>query len=153
MRDNTSAFLSTLERRAGGGALIPTASGAAGAQMLGRFADFAAAFEGFGFTLPELVLPETSSDADYQALFVAAGLADRLPGNSRNGLALGEMEVFARVNLVDQITRRRPIPGAAGGGVPPGGPARRTGHPVPYDHRRPSCGSRSRRRTVPPSGT
>ena len=122
LRDNTSAFLSALESRAGGGALIPTAPSAAGAQMLGRFSDFAAAFEGFGLTLPELVLPETSSDADYQALFVAAGLAGRLPGNSRNGLALGEMEVFARVNLIDQITRREPVPGSAAGEDPPEAP-------------------------------
>ena len=82
--------------------------------MLGRFAGFAAAFEALGLSLPELALPEFSSEADFQALFLGAGLADRLPANSRNGLALGEIEVFARVNLIDQITRRRPIHGATG---------------------------------------
>ncbi len=114
LRDNTSAFLNALERRAGGGGLIPTAPSTAGSQMMGRFAGFAAAFGAFGLSLPELALPEFSSEADFQALFLGAGVADRLPANSRNGLALGEIEVFARVNLIDQITRRRPIPGTTG---------------------------------------
>ena len=122
LRDNTAAFLNALENRLGSGGLIPTAHSDAGGQMLGRFAAYAAAFEALGLALPELLLPETSSDADYQALFVAAGLTSRLPKNSRNGLALGEMEVFARVNLIDQITRRQPIPGAAEGEDPPPAP-------------------------------
>ncbi|WP_420634821.1 hypothetical protein [Candidatus Palauibacter sp.] len=122
LRDNTRAFLNALERRAGAGALIPTAPSAAGSQMLSRFAGFAAAFEALGLALPELALPEFASDADFEELFLAAGLGDRLPKNSRNGLALGELEVFVRVNLIDQITRRRPIPGSAGAEEPPSSP-------------------------------
>lgn len=119
LRDHTAAFLGALERRAGSGAPIPTSLSAAGAQMLGRFADFATAFEALGLTLPELVLPEFASDADYETFFVGPGFTDRLPKNSRNGLALGEMEVFARVNLLDQITRRHAIPASEEPGDPP----------------------------------
>ena len=127
LRDNTTAFLDALERRAGAAVPIPTAPSAAGAQMLGRYADLAAAFQLLGFTLPALVLPEFSGDNDYQAFFVGPGYGTRLPKNSRNGLALGEMEVFARVNLIDQITRREPIPAPEDPDAPPEIPATEQG--------------------------
>ena len=119
LRDHATAFLNALERRASAAVPIPTAPSDAGSQMLGRYADLAAAFELLGFALPELVLPEFSGNADYDAFFVIPGFPTRLPKNSRNGFALGEMEVFARVNLIDQITRREPIPAPTDPGAPP----------------------------------
>lgn len=110
----TRNFVDALGQRADGGALIPTASSAAGTQMAQRFADFAAAFEALGLTLPELSLPEFATEDDYNVLFLGQGFADRLPANHRNELDLGEVEVFVRLNLIDGITRRRPIAGQAG---------------------------------------
>ena len=114
LRSATRNFVNTLGQRAAAGALIPTASSAAGTQMAQRFADFAAAFDALGLTLPELALPEFATEDDFDALFLSRGFADRLPTDSRNELDLGEVEVFLRVNLIDGITRRRPIPGPAG---------------------------------------
>ncbi|MYA33733.1 MAG: hypothetical protein F4164_01635 [Gemmatimonadales bacterium] len=121
-------FVNALGRRAGDGALIPTASSAAGTQMTQRFADFAAAFDALGLTLPELSLPEFATEEDYDTLFLSQGFADRLPRDTRNELDLGEVEVFLRVNLIDGITRRRPIPGpaaAADAGADPGAASER----------------------------
>ena len=90
--------------------------------MAQRFSDFAAAFDALGLTLPELSLPEFATEEDYDTLFLSQGFADRLPRDSRNELDLGEVEVFLRVNLIDGITRRTPIPGpaAAATGSDPG---------------------------------
>ena len=111
LRRATLDFVNTLGQRAAAGALIPTASSAAGTQMAQRFADFAAAFDALGLTLPELSLPEFATEEDFDTLFLSQGFADRLPRDSRNELDLGEVEVFLRVNLIDGITRRTPIPG------------------------------------------
>ena len=111
LRSATQNFVNTLGQRAAAGALIPTASSAAGTQMAQRFADFAAAFDALGLTLPELSLPEFATEDDFNMLFLSQGLADRLPRDTRNELDLGEVEVSVRVNLIDGITRRRPIPG------------------------------------------
>ncbi|MDE2662519.1 MAG: hypothetical protein OXI39_05890 [Gemmatimonadota bacterium] len=113
LRSATLDFVNALRRRASAGALIPTASSVAGTQMAQRFADFAAAFDALGLTLPELSLPEFATEEDYDTLFLSQGFADRLPRDTRNELDLGEVEVFLRVNLIDGITRRRPIPGPA----------------------------------------
>ena len=115
LRLATLDFVNTLGQRAAAGALIPTASSEAGTQMAQRFADFAAAFDALGLTLPELSLPEFATEDDFDALFLSQGFADRLPRDSRNELDLGEVEVFVRVNLIDGITRRTPIPGSAAG--------------------------------------
>ncbi|MXW65521.1 MAG: hypothetical protein F4Z72_00750 [Gemmatimonadales bacterium] len=123
LRSATRDFVNALGRRADDGALIPTASSAAGTQMARRFADFATAFDALGLTLPELALPEFATEDDFDALFLSQGLADRLPRDTRNELDLGEVEVFVRMNLIDGITRRRPIPGpaaAAAAGSDPG---------------------------------
>ncbi len=114
LRNATRDFVTTLGRRAAAGALIPTASSAAGTQMAQRFADYAAAFDALGLTLPELSLPEFATEDDFNTHFLSQGFADRLPRDSRNELDLGEVEVFLRVNLIDGITRRTPIPGPAG---------------------------------------
>ena len=114
LRNATRNFVNTLGRRAAAGALIPTASSAAGTQMAQRFADYAAAFDALGLMLPELSLPEFATEDDFNTHFLSQGFADRLPTDSRNELDLGEVEVFLRVNLIDGITRRRPIPGPAG---------------------------------------
>lgn len=116
LRNATRLFVSTLGQRAAAGALIPTASSTAGTQMALRFAGFAAAFDALGLTLPELSLPEFATEDDFNSLFLSQGFADRLPRDTRNALGLGEVEVFLRVNLIDGITRRRPIPGRAGDG-------------------------------------
>ncbi|MCY3699719.1 MAG: hypothetical protein OXH46_08795 [Gemmatimonadetes bacterium] len=113
LRSATQNFVNALGMRASAGALIPTASSAAGTQMAQRFADFAAAFDALGFTLPELSLPEFATEDDFNSLFLSQGFADRLPRDTRNELDLGEVEVSLRVNLFDGITRRRPIPGPA----------------------------------------
>ncbi|MYC86905.1 MAG: hypothetical protein F4X22_01550 [Gemmatimonadales bacterium] len=122
LRSATQDFVNTLGQRAAAGALIPTASSVAGTQMAQRFSDFAAAFDALGLTLPELSLPEFATEEDYDTLFLSQGFADRLPRDSRNELDLGEVEVFLRVNLIDGITRRTPIPGpaAAATGSDPG---------------------------------
>ena len=123
LRSATLDFVNALRQRASAGALIPTAASVAGSQMARRFADFAAAFDALGLTLPELSLPEFATEEDYDALFLSQGFADRLPRDTRNELDLGEVEVFLRVNLIDRITRRRPIPGpaaAAAAGSDPG---------------------------------
>ena len=122
LRNATRDFVNTLGQRANAGALIPTASSAAGAQMAQRFADFAAAFDALGLMLPELSLPEFATEDDFDALFLSQGFADRLPTDSRNELDLGEVEVFLRVNLIDGITRRTPIPGPAADAVAGSGP-------------------------------
>ena len=122
LRSATLGFVNALRQRASAGALIPTASSVAGTQMARRFADFAAAFDALGLTLPELSLPEFATADDYNTLFLSQGLADRLPRDTRNELDLGEVEVSLRVNLLDGITRRRPIPGPgadAGAGSDP----------------------------------
>ena len=116
LRSATRDFVNTLGRRAAAGALIPTASSAAGTQMAQRFADYAAAFDALGLMLPELSLPEFATEDDFNRHFLSQGFADRLPTDTRNELDLGEVEVFLRVNLIDGITRRRPIPGPAGDG-------------------------------------
>ncbi len=124
LRSATRNFVNTLGRRAADGALIPTASSAAGTQMAQRFADYAAAFDALGLTLPELSLPEFATEDDFDTLFLSQGFADRLPRDSRNELDLGEVEVFVRVNLIDGITRRRPVPGpSADGGAGSGADA------------------------------
>ena len=115
LREATRNFINTLRQRAAAGSLIPTASSVAGTQMARRFSDFAAAFDALGLALPELSLPEFATEDDFNTLFLSQGLADRLPRDSRNELDLGEVEVFVRVNLIDGITRRTPIPGPAGG--------------------------------------
>ena len=114
LRNATRDFVNTLGRRAAAGALIPTASSAAGTQMAQRFADYVAAFDALGLMLPELSLPEFATEDDFNTHFLSQGFADRLPRDSRNELDLGEVEVFLRVNLIDGITRRRPIPGPVG---------------------------------------
>ena len=114
LRNATRDFVNTLGRRAAAGALIPTASSAAGTQMAQRFADYVAAFDALGLMLPELSLPEFATEDDFNTHFLSQGFADRLPRDSRNELDLGEVEVFLRVNLFDGITRRKPIPGPAG---------------------------------------
>lgn len=124
LRRATLDFVNTLGRRAAAGALIPTASSVAGTQIAQRFADFAAAFDALGLTLPELSLPEFATEEDYDTLFLSQGFADRLPRDSRNELDLGEVEVFVRVNLIDGITRRTPIPGPAAGSGPGADPER-----------------------------
>lgn len=122
LRNATRNFVNTLGRRAAAGALIPTASSAAGTQMAQRFADYVAAFDALGLMLPELSLPEFATEDDFNTHFLSQGLADRLPTDSRNELDLGEVEVFLRVNLIDGITRRTPIPGPAGDGGAASGP-------------------------------
>lgn len=111
LRNAAESFLGALARRAAEGALIPTATSAAGTQMAERFEGFAAAFEALGLMLPELALPEFATEDDYDMLFLSEGFSDRLPRDSRNELGLGEVEVFVRVNLFDRITRRTPLPG------------------------------------------
>ena len=111
LRTAAQSFLTALSRRATDGAPMPTASSAAGTQMAKRFTAFAEAFETLGLTLPELTLPEFATQDDFDTLFLSQGFADRLPSDSRNELNLGEVEVFVRVNLIDGITRRTPIPG------------------------------------------
>ncbi|WP_420447912.1 hypothetical protein [Candidatus Palauibacter sp.] len=111
LRSAAQDFVNALGRRAADGALIPTASSAAGTQMANRFTSFAEAFEALGLTLPELALPEFATEDDFDTLFLSQGFADRLPTDTRNELSLGEVELFVRVNLIDGITRRTPIPG------------------------------------------
>ncbi len=108
LRDDTDAFLAALSRLVRNSALIPTAPSAAGRQMLARLAGLASAFEALDLELPELILRSNSGMADFDEIFADTTLADILPENTRLSLNVGEIEVFSRVKLIDQITRRAP---------------------------------------------
>jgi len=105
LRDEADAFLTALEGRSTDGTLIPTAGSAAGTQMAQRFADFLTNFAALGLTLPGLSLPTTGTSSDLDRLFLNS-LEAFAPTTTRNGLRLGEIELSARYNLIDQITRR-----------------------------------------------
>ncbi len=106
LRDDADAFLTALQGRSSAGGLIPTAASPAGAQMAQRFADLMTAFDALGLALPGLTLPTSATSGDLDRLFLNS-LAAFAPTSARNGMRLGEVELSARFNLIDGITRRR----------------------------------------------
>lgn len=109
--EDADAFLAALETRVTQGSFVPTAPSLAGMQMIGRVDAFAGAFDQFGISLPELTLPATGSAVTLPGIFENAPVSAMFPGPSRQGLLLGDAEVSLRVRLIDQITRREPVPG------------------------------------------
>ncbi len=106
LRDGTDAFLTALERRAMAGGLLPTGASAAGTQMTAHFGAFVAEFDSLGIALPALPLPMSAEGSELSRLFESPPIVAFAPGGRRNALNLGEIELSARISLLDGISAR-----------------------------------------------
>ncbi|MFO7586853.1 MAG: hypothetical protein R6X22_02165 [Gemmatimonadota bacterium] len=99
--ENSETFAAALERRWDEGALLPVGSSPAGSDLLQTWGGFAAAYEGFGLSLPELSLAGSATAGDLQALLGAPPIGGDTLRKTVRGWALGEIEVGLRVKLID----------------------------------------------------
>lgn len=104
LRDGATAFADALERRVMEMLYIPTGLSPAGMQMISRVDSLVAGFGLFDVTLPELPLPEMATAEDMRRLFTDPPLSGMVPGPVERGPALGEIELGARIGILDQIT-------------------------------------------------
>lgn len=99
----TGAFADALDARISEGRYLFLAGSGAGSEVLAHYASMSDGFDQFGLDLPDFSLPQVATSANLDRLATDQLDAER-PGTTTAGWALGEIEVGARVGLLDTFS-------------------------------------------------
>lgn len=97
----SSAFLQAIQRRIITGDLLPLAGTSAGQQLLAYYGSLQQQFVSFGLQAPDFSLPDVATSADLRGWFGDAFLQGDPLGATVRSWTPGEVELGARVALVD----------------------------------------------------
>jgi hypothetical protein len=109
---SSSAFLEAIQRRIITGDLLPLATTTAGQQLLAYYASLQQQFISFGLQAPNFSLPDVATSADMRGWLSGAFLQGEPLGATVRSWTAGEVEVGARVALLDGYR-----PDSAAGGI------------------------------------
>ncbi|MFQ5747095.1 MAG: hypothetical protein ACE5HF_07745 [Gemmatimonadota bacterium] len=98
---DAAAFDAALRRRAAAGGFLPLSGTPAGGAIQTRYGTLTSGFTGFGLTLPALGLASAATAAQLDRILTGTPVGgERLEGTVR-GWSVGEIEVGARLGLLD----------------------------------------------------